>query len=180
VQAAGRIDEDNICIATLGGRHRVEYDGARVGALLVRDDIRADDLAPGLELFDGGGAKRVRGGDDDFLAVFAVRLCQLGNAGGLAGAVDADDQYACRTVVRRRLLLAPDATLLFAGLEDVDERLLEDVADSLRLLDAILFDAQLQFAEDLLRRRDAGVSADQQFFEVVPDFVVDLAAVEQA
>ena len=39
---------------------------------------------------------------------------------------------------------------------------------------------ELDRAQDLLRRRDAGVGADQQLFELVPDLVVDLAAVEDA
>ena len=128
-------------LAALGGGHRVEDDGAGVGALLVRDDVGADDLAPGLELLDGGGAERVGGGDDDLLAVLAVGLRELGDARRLAGAVDADDEDDGGRPSRRRVLLAPDAALLAAGLEDADQLFLEEIADRVGVLDALLLDA---------------------------------------
>jgi len=37
----------------------------------------------------------------------------------------------------------------------------------------------LHVAEDLVRRGDAGVGADEQLLQLLPDLVVDLAPVEQ-
>jgi hypothetical protein len=44
----------------------------------------------------------------------------------------------------------------------------------------VLLDAQLDIAEDFLRRGDARVGANEQLFELLPDLVVDLATVEEA
>ncbi len=49
-------------------------------------------LAPGLQLFDRGGAEGVAGGQHDALALVLQPLGQLADGGGLAGAVDADHQ----------------------------------------------------------------------------------------
>jgi hypothetical protein len=146
----------------------------------VRHDIGAHDLAPGLQLLDSGGTERISGGDNDALALFAVRLRQLGHARRLARAIDSDDEYDRGTIRRRRVLLAPDASLLSAYLERSDEFVLQNVAHVGGIGDALAFDAELHVAEDFLRCRDARVGADQQFFKVLPDLVVDLAACEQA
>jgi hypothetical protein len=111
-----------------------------------------DDVAPGLELLDGGGTEGVGGCDHDLLAVLAVGLGELGDAGRLAGAIDADDEDDGGTIRRWRVFLAPDAALLGADLKDLDQFLFQDVAYLLWLLDALLFDAELDIAEDLLRR----------------------------
>ena len=58
----------------------------------MSDDSGADPLAPLLELVDGGGSEGVAGGQDDLLTLGDVGVGQLGDAGGLAGAVDADDE----------------------------------------------------------------------------------------
>ena len=43
-------------------------------------------------MFDGGGAEGVGGGDADGVTVDAEKVTELGGGGGLAGAVDADDE----------------------------------------------------------------------------------------
>ena len=113
----------DVGVAALRGGHRVEDDRARVGALLVRDDLGADDLAPALELLDRRRAERVAGGDHDLLAVLAVRLRELGDARRLAGAVDADDEDHGGPAGRRIILFAPDAALLGAAAERRDQLL---------------------------------------------------------
>ena len=52
---------------------RVEGDGAGVRALFAANDLRADALAPDLELLHGRCAERVARGEDHLLAVGAVR-----------------------------------------------------------------------------------------------------------
>lgn len=180
MEAAGGVDQEHVGVAALGGRERVEDDGAGVGALLVGDDIGADDVAPRLELLDGRGTECVSGGDHHLLALFAIGLRELGDARRLAGAVDANDEDDVGASVRRRALLAPDAPFLAAGLEDGYEFFLQQVADFCGFLDAVLLDAELKVGEDLLRGNDAGISADQEFFQLFPDLVIDLAAIEEA
>jgi hypothetical protein len=145
----------------------------------VGDDVGANDLAPGLELLDRGGAEGIAGGDDHLLAVLAVGLGELRDAGGLAGAVDADDEDDVGARGWRRLLLAPDAAFLAAGVEDADKLLLEEIADDGGVVDTVLLDVELEVAEDLLGGDDARIGADEELFELVPDLVVDLAAVEE-
>jgi hypothetical protein len=63
--------------------------------------------------------------------------------------------------------------------EDLHQLVFQKLAHFLRILRTLLFDAQLHFAKNLLRRRDARVSADQQLFELVPDLIIDLRPVEK-
>jgi hypothetical protein len=146
----------------------------------VGDDVGTDDLAPRLELLDGGGAEGIAGSYDYFLAVLAVGLGELGDAGGLAGAVHADDEDDGGTGVGRRFFFAPDPAFLAARLEDADQFFLEEVADFGGVLDALLLDLELNVGEDLLGGVDAGVGADEELFELFPDLVVDFGAVEEA
>ena len=91
VQPAGGVDDQDVDAAAVGGLHGVEDDRAGVGALLVGDDRHAQALAPDLELVDGGGAEGVAGRQHDRAAELLVVGDQLGDRGGLADAVDADD-----------------------------------------------------------------------------------------
>jgi hypothetical protein len=56
---------------------------------------------------------------------------------------------------------------------------LQEAAHLLRVLRPRLLHPQLHVAEDLLRRRDAGVRADQQLLEIIPYLIVDFRPVEQ-
>ena len=180
MQAARRVDDDDVGAAALGGGQRVEDDGARVGALLVRDDLGADAVAPLVHLLDGGGAEGVGGGDDHLRVVLSVGVGELADARGLAGAVDADDEddggpgdgFGALSV-------APEAAPRLGRLEDIDELVLEGVADVVGVFEAFLLDAALHVFEHLLGGRDAGVGADEQLFELFPEGVIDACAFEE-
>jgi hypothetical protein len=70
--------------------HTIEDDRRGSGAAAMLDDVGAGAPAPGVELLDGGGAKGVRGDEQDFLAGRAVLCRELADRGGLADAVDAE------------------------------------------------------------------------------------------
>ncbi len=180
MEPSGGVDEEHVGVAAFGRGECIKDDGAGVGALLVGDDVGADDLAPRLELLDGSGAERVCSGDNDAIAFFAVGLRKFGDTGRLASAVYADDEDDIRARLGRWTLVAPNAAFLRAGLEDGNELFLEEIADGDRFLDLFLLNAELDVGEDLLRGVDPGVGANEELFELLPDLVVDLAAVEKA
>src|SRR5579885_2933506 len=86
VETAGGVNDDGIGFAGLGGGDRVEDDGGRVGAGFLLDDFYAVALRPDFKLLDGGGA------ENDAVPLLAEAVCELADAGGLAGAIDADDE----------------------------------------------------------------------------------------
>ncbi len=67
----------------------VERHGRRVAALLALDHFHAESLGPDFQLLDGGGAERVARRQQHALVLIAQVLGDLGDAGGLARAVDA-------------------------------------------------------------------------------------------
>ena len=90
VETSGGIDEEKIAAPGAGGLPRVEGDGGGVGAGLAGDQFQTELLGPRAELFDGGGAERVAGGDGDGVPLLLEQPRQLGGGGGRAGAVDPD------------------------------------------------------------------------------------------
>ena len=84
------------------GPHGLEGDGRGVAALGAADDLDADPLAPGGELVDGGGAEGVGRAEHDRLVLGDEDPRDLADGGGLAGAVDADDEDDAGPTVRRR------------------------------------------------------------------------------
>ena len=77
----------------LGGFAGVVRDGGGIGAHLVLDDLHADAIRPDRELIDGRGAEGVAGADHHLLVHLVLQQPgELGDAGGLARAVDAGDE----------------------------------------------------------------------------------------
>src|SRR6266576_1275183 len=103
MQAPRRIDDDDIIRARLGGGNRIVDYRRRVGAGFLLDDLDADALRPDFQLLDRGGAKRVRGAKHDALSFLAKPVCELPDAGGLARAIDANDENHARAaaILRR-------------------------------------------------------------------------------
>ncbi len=67
-----------------------------------------------LQLLDGGGAEGVAGGEHHGFALAAEALGELADGGGLAGAVDADEEddllvCACQTIASGRATGDEDA-----------------------------------------------------------------------
>ncbi len=100
LQAPGRVDQQQIGALGPGLRERIIGEARRIGALLARDHRCAGALAPDLQLLHRRGPERVAGGQHDLQPLAAIMLRQLADGGGLAAAVDADDQHDMR--LRRR------------------------------------------------------------------------------
>ena len=93
VEAAGGVDQEHVGAPGPGRGQAVEGDRGRVGALLVADHRGADAVGPDGQLLGGGGPEGVGGGQHRLLALLGQGQGQLAHGGGLAGAVDADDQH---------------------------------------------------------------------------------------
>src|SRR5205085_12261206 len=70
----------------------VEHHRRAVAALGSGDDGHPDPVRPDLELADRRGSEGVAGGEEDSIILLEQPMGELGDGGGLAGAVDADDQ----------------------------------------------------------------------------------------
>ena len=119
-------------------------------------------------------------GDHDLLAVLAIDCASLAMLVVLPVPLTPTTRMTTGLPRRRRSSSPQSRPLIAPGLEDGHQLLLEAVAHRLAVLDALFLDALLDVAEDLLRRRDAGVGAEQHLLELVPQLVIDLAAVEEA
>lgn len=100
--AAGSVDEDNVEALLSGVADGVLGNGGGVlaVALLVELDVAALAGSELLEvadvdgeLLDGAGTEGVAGGDEDLVLVLQEEEADLGQVGGLADAVDADDGH---------------------------------------------------------------------------------------
>ena len=98
LQAAGRVSQENIYIASTCRIHGVEYDGRRIGAGMLRDDRHIVAVTPGLKLLDGCGPKGIAGRQHDRETLFLEATCKFANRRGFSGAVNADHQDDVRTV----------------------------------------------------------------------------------
>ena len=120
VEAARGIDDDGVGVPALGSGESVEYDGGRVGALLVGDDVGADAVAPRFELFDRRGTEGVGSGDDGGAALLLVGVGELSDGRRFAGAVDAEDKDhggLGRRGMRAGAGVGPETALAFGGLQ---------------------------------------------------------------
>ena len=102
------------------------------------DDFDPGAFAPDFELVNGRGAEGVGRGDEHFAAALLVIVGHFADAGGLAGAVDADDHddgEQARFVNAQGLV----------GAEHLDHFLLEDEVGVAAGFDAFLFDAAASF-----------------------------------
>ncbi len=77
VQAAGRIHEDGVELARLGGLDRVEHHRGRIRVGLRPHEVDIGALRPDLELLDGRRAERVGRADQRRLALQLEQVRQL-------------------------------------------------------------------------------------------------------
>ncbi len=120
-EAAGRVEEDDVAVLLLGEAHGALADaGGIAGVLGVDGDIEA--LAQHLELLDGGRAVDVGGHQQGAPLLLFEVAGQLGGAGGLAGALEADHHHrrgALAGEPQRRVHRPHEMGQL--GLTDLDE-----------------------------------------------------------
>ena len=157
VQAAGRVDDDDVVAARRRGFDRVVGDSSWVAAALGADEVRLRAVGPDLELLLGGGAEGVRGGDDHRAAVLVQVVRELPDRRRLARAVDADDEEHARLLTN-----GERARLAEHGRSLLDECLgqISDLA------------AGLEPRDELGGGRHADVGGDQRLLEPLPGLVV--------
>src|SRR5690606_13415734 len=125
--------------------------------------LAADPLAPDLELERGRRAEGVACGEHDLLALALKVAGELSDGGGLADAVDADDEdHAGRGRERERA-----ATL--RGGEDLADVGFERGPDPRGIVELALLVALAERLQDLRRGADAEIGGEEDLFGVVED-----------
>ena len=149
MQAAGGVDDHHVA----AGADRVVGDRGRVGAVLAADEARAGTPGPDLELLLGGGAEGVGGAEGHLAAVLAQLLGELADRRRLAGAVDADDEDHRRALSDLERGRRPKERRDLLGQRGVE------VGEVL---------PGLETPDELGRRANADVRAEQRFLEPLP------------
>ena len=167
MQTACGVRNDHI-IAACGGRlDRIKDDGGRVCAFARADDGHTGTACPDLQLLTGSGAEGITGGQHDPLALPGVIIGQLGNAGGLAHAVDADDQNDGGLAVQCHLSLrchflgndVPQSICgLFAGFQPLVTHTIAELVHQMH------------------RHLTANIGKDQLLLQIIVHLIVDDAA----
>ncbi len=114
VQATGGVRDQYVNVARARRVECIEDDTGCIGVLALGDDRHVVAHAPGLELFDGGGAEGVAGSEHDGAAFVAVTAGQLADGRRLAYAVDADGEHDVR-------LVAADVQRLLDGRQQIHQ-----------------------------------------------------------
>ena len=154
LQAAGGVDDDEVRGGGFGFLDQAAHHRGDIGRGAVGAEVEAFVLGEGLELVDGRRAAQVgrdEGGLTDALLLDEV-LGELGGAGGLAGALEADEEHAER---------AAGVDRAFAFAEELCELVGHDLDGHLARVDGL--DDRLAEAGDL----DA-------FGEVLGDLEIDV------
>ena len=92
MQPSGGVDEDDVHVLGLGGLDAVKHHGGRVRPLVLADDGCAASARPDLQLVCGRRPEGISRHQHDLLSLSGQLLRDLADGGGLAHAVDADDQ----------------------------------------------------------------------------------------
>ena len=153
MQAAGGVDEHDVAPARAGSLERVECHRGRVAAPRRADEVRPGPLSPDLELLLRGRSERVRRADEHGPAVLGELHRELPDRRRLAGPVHADDEHDRRAAGQVEARRAAEERLYL-----LDETILEPARGS----------PELEPADELGRRRDADVAADERLLEPLP------------
>ncbi len=126
VQATGGVGEDEIDVLGRGPLDPVVDDGRRIAACLAPDELDTGPFGPRPELLGRRGAERVAGRHQHRPADGRLLARDLADGGGLADAVDADEQPHVRTPGRTglevQLPVGAGEALGHVGLERVEQR----------------------------------------------------------
>ena len=170
MQAACGVGNDHVVAAGGGGLDGVKDDRRRVGTFSGLHDGHPCAVSPDLQLLAGSSTEGIARSQHHPLALPGVVIGQFGNAGGLAHAVDPNDQNdgglaaQVHLSFRRHLLgndVAQGICRLFAGLE------------------ALFLHAVAQLVHQMDRHIAAHVGQDQLFFQLIVHVIVDHAAGER-
>ena len=139
-------------------------------SLVLADELHAAALAPDLELVGSGGPEGVGGGHQHPAALPLHPGGQLADGGGLAHAVDADEQGHRRGGVQPQLRLP--------HLEHVGEHLAQARPRPLHVLDLLRLHPAAQLLHGLHGGVHPHVAQNQRLFQLVVEVVVQLSGEE--
>ena len=175
MQPAGGVDDQHIDVAAVRRLSRVEDDRAGVGVRCVRDD-RYPSRSPQILSWSIAAARKVSPAASSTLApLILVIVRQLGDRRRLAGAVHADDQDDVGHAALEDAHLAVDQR----ALQQLDHLLAQRLAGVGWAGDAVAFNVAAQLGQDLRRRIDADVGADQDRLEVLVEDLIQFRPLEQ-
>ena len=167
MQTTCGIDEDHVHTLCLGGLDAVKDNGSGVCALVLADDGSAGTTCPDLQLVSCSGTEGIACHQQDLLALAHQLLGDLANGGGLADAVNADDQHH-----------AGGGGQVQGGVAHV-QHLHQDVFQRLtgffRGGQVLAADGLAQSFHSLDGGVDAQIRQDQALFQLVVKVVVDLS-----
>ena len=129
------------------------------------DDVRTRALRPDLELVGRRRAERVRRGQHDLFALADITCRQLADRGGLADAVDADDQNDRRPARDIERLIVEHI---------VGQHLAQQVAQLGGRRGLAQLCALFHLGNDLRGGRRAYIRKDERFLELLEEILVDL------
>ena len=176
VQPAGGVDHDHVDAALDAPVDRVECDGGGIGLFLAAHDLGTDPLTPRLQLVGGSRAERVRRAEHDTTPVGDQDACQLAGRGGLAGAVDADDEDDGGTA---RVWQRPDRPVE-RRVELLDQDPLEQRPGLTRGADRVGRELGAQRLDDGGRRGRTEIGHHQRVLDLLPAVLVEIAGAQQA
>ena len=172
MQPASRVHDHGVDTPLDALIDRVEGDASRIGALAVRPhDLRADPLAPGLQLICRRSAERVRRAQHHRLPVSDEHPGQLAARRGLPGAVHPDDQHHRRTVSMPGQSQRP-VHIRAEHREQAGPQQAADLRGVVRADDLYL---SPQLVDHVAGRADAHVRGDEDVFHLLPGLLVELA-----
>ena len=161
VQAARRVDDDDVRLFRLRGGDRVVDDGGGVAALLMPDDANFGAVCPDGELICRCRAEGIRRGDGDALLFLYEIIGELADGGRFADAVDADEH--------------DDGGILYFGhfrlAEGILYHVFEQVDDVLSVFELFFLCLLADLSDDVFRRDDGDVCGDEDLFELIVEIV---------
>ena len=165
MQPPGGVGQHQVGVAGGGVLDGVEDDRPGIAALVAADDRRADPVGPQLELVGGRGAERVAGGHHHPVAVADLAHAELADGGGLADAVDADEEPDVGGVGQKMELAV--------AVEDGGQLGLQGADEFVGVADPLLLDPAPEVVEDPGGQAGADVGQDQGLLELLPGALVD-------
>jgi hypothetical protein len=176
VQAPGGVGDHQVDVAGGGPFDGVEHHRAGVTSLVAAHELGAGPLGPRGQLLGGGGAKRVRGGNEHGATVRPLLARHLADAGRLADSVDADEQPHVRapglTRLEVQVAVGTSEPRLHLGAQGVEELI--------RLGDLGALDLGAQPVEQVAGDAHSHVGPQQRLLEVIPRLVGDAASAPDA
>ena len=127
-------------------------------------------FAPGLQLLDGGGTKRIARGQHDAAPVIEEAPGQLANGCGFSGTIDAHHQDD------KRLLVVGWQQRFFDRLENVEQGTAQAGLQRIEVFEFAPRQSFLQVADNTFGRIDTHIRHDQPGFEFFQHILVNLAA----